>query len=165
MLNDVGLWYNNSYLAVESNAGLWVLTELNEKHNYPNLYWRERIDDVTHAVNKQLGYHTGTGGQGRKVMLDNLLVEFNNQDGIWTNDFLQEALVFIRNEQHRPEAAQGKHDDEIIAAGICHFVRENVPSEKQQINTAPKSLEEKIKARLERKKLGVKKQISQKNYY
>jgi len=35
LLNEVGRYYNEAYLAVESNTGLWVLTELNEKHKYP----------------------------------------------------------------------------------------------------------------------------------
>ena len=165
-LNDVGRYYNEAYLAVESNTGLWVLTELNEKHKYPNLYWRERIDDVTHSVSKQLGYHTGTGSQGRKVMLDNLLVAVNNNAGVWTKPFLDECLVFIRNEQGRPEAAQGKHDDEVISTGICHFIRENVPAEiVSSTNTVPKSLEEKIMLRLDKKKIGNNKGINQSNYY
>jgi phage terminase large subunit len=129
------------------------------------LYWRERIDDVTHAVSKQLGFHTGTGSQGRKVMLDNLLVEVNNLDGVWTNDFLQECLVFIRNDQGRPEAAEGKHDDEVISTGICHYVRQNAPAEfKDPSNAQPKSVEQKIMERLERKKIN-KSGISQSNYY
>jgi len=165
-LNELGRFYNDAYLAVESNTGLWVLTELNETHKYPNLYWRERIDDVTHSVSKQLGYHTGTGSQGRKVMLDNLLVEVNNNLGIWPKPFLNEALVFIRNEQGRPEAAEGKHDDEIISMGICHYVRENVPAEiKTASSVAPKSLEEKIMARLAAKKKGSRGGINQSNYY
>lgn len=165
LLDDIGRYYNNAYLAVESNTGLWVLTELNETLNYPNLYWRERIDDVTHAVSKQLGYHTGTGSQGRKVMLDNLLVEVNNNDGVWTKPFLNECLTFVRNEQGRPEAAEGKHDDEVMSVGICHYVRENVPAEiLTSLSNAPKSVEERIMARLEKKK-SQHQGINQNNYY
>jgi hypothetical protein len=163
LLNELGLWYNRAYLAVESNSGLWVLTELYEKHKYPNLYWREKIDDITHAVSKQLGYHTGVGAQGRKVMLDNLLVEFNINDGIWTEDFLKECLTFIKNEQGRPEAAEGKHDDEVISTGICHYVRNNAPSELIRPIGAPKTIAEMIQARLEAKKQ-YNKEISQSDY-
>jgi hypothetical protein len=128
-LNALGRWYNNSYLGVESNSGLWVLTELFEVLKYPNLYWREAIDDVTHTISKRLGYHTGPGTQGRKVMLDNLNVQVNLFEGIWTKRFLQQCLVFIRNDMGRPEAMEGKHDDDIIATGIVHFIRENAPAE------------------------------------
>lgn len=166
VLNEIGLWYNKAYLGVESNTGLWVLTELNEKYNYPNLYWREQVDDTVHAVSKKLGYHTGTGSQGRKVMLDNLLVEVNNNLGIWTKPFLNEALTFIRNDQGRPEAAEGKHDDEVISVGICHFIRNNAPAELVDPSTKPKSVEEKIMARLAKRKLDNQSQsINQKDYY
>ena len=164
-LDEVGRYYNEAYLAVESNTGLWVLTNLNETLGYKNLYWRERIDDVTHAVSKQLGYHTGTGSQGRKVMLDNLLVAVNNNDGVWTKPFLAECLTFIRNEQGRPEAAEGKHDDEVLSVGICHYVRENVPAETlESTSKTPKSVEEKIMARLAKKKTKTS-DINQSNYY
>ncbi|MFA7662767.1 MAG: hypothetical protein WCX88_02515, partial [Patescibacteria group bacterium] len=162
-LNNIGLWYNRAYLAVESNSGLWVLTELYEKHKYPNLYWREKIDDITHAVSKQLGYHTGVGAQGRKVMLDNLQVEFNTKYGIWTDGFLKECLTFIKNDLGRPEAAEGKHDDEVISVGICHYVRENAPSELTRPLTAPRTVEERIMERLESRKRE-KSEIKQSDY-
>ena len=33
-------------------------------------------------------------------------------------------LTFVRNEDMRPEAASGEHDDLVMAAAIAHFVRE-----------------------------------------
>jgi hypothetical protein len=166
LLDTIGRWYNNAYLAVESNTGLWVLTELNETYKYPNLYWQEQVDTVTHAVNKKLGYNTGTGKQGRKVMLDNLLVEVNTQEGIWTKDFLVECLTFIRNDLGRPEAAEGKHDDEVISVGICHYVRDNAPAEIKHISTEPQTVEQRIMARLQKKKEAREgtQSISQSNY-
>jgi len=165
-LDALGRWYNNAYLAVESNAGLWVLTELFEKLHYPNLYWREAIDDVTHAVRKQLGYHTGTGSQGRKVMLDNLLVQVNLYDGIWTKDFLNQCLVFVKNSLGRPAAMDGEHDDCIIAAGICHYVRDNAPAEIKHAPSEPQTVEQRIMARLQKKKEEKEgtRSVSQSNY-
>jgi len=152
-LNMLGRWYNNAYLAVESNAGLWVLTELFENLHYPNLYWREAIDDVSHTVRKQLGYHTGTGTQGRKVMLDNLLVQVNLYDNIWTKRFLTQCLVFVKNEQGRPQAMDGEHDDVVIANGICHYVRENAPAEYPKPRTVgDMTVEERIQKRLSDRK-------------
>lgn len=162
LLNDLGRWYNEAYLGVESNAGLWVLTELYETLMYPNLYYRESVDDIGHQVKRQLGF--STSGLSRKPMLDNLLVQVNLQEGIWTKRFLQECLVFVKNEMGRPEAMEGKHDDMVIATGICHFIRENAPAEKPvpKSNEA-RTVEERIMARLEAKKRSVN-QISQKDY-
>jgi len=147
LLDTLGRWYNNAYLGVESNAGLWVLTQLFESHMYPNLYWRETIDDVTHTTGRKLGFSTSS--VSRKPMLDNLLVQVNLFEGIWTKRFLQQCLVFIKNDLGRPEAMPTKHDDAIIAMGILHYIRENVPSVKTDINTGElKTVAERIMARL-----------------
>lgn len=160
-LNALGRYYNTAYLAVESNSGLWVLTELLETYQYPNLYWREAIDDVSHTVNKRLGF--STSGLSRKPMLDNLLVQVNLYEGIWTSKFLQECLVFVKNEMGRPEAMEGKHDDMVIAYGICHYVRDNAVSEKQAPQGEPKTSQERIMQRLEKLK-GSTNEISQDFY-
>ena len=150
-LNALGRWYNNAYLGVESNSGLWVLTELFETLCYPNLYFREGVDDITHSIKRQLGF--STNGVSRKPMLDNLLVQVNLYDGIWSKRFLQECLVFIKNDMGRPEAMDGKHDDLIICTGIAHYIRENAPAEQVASGIRElKSVEERIMARLEAKK-------------
>ena len=37
---------------------------------------------------------------------------------------LREMLVFVRNRHMRAEAAPGEHDDLVMAAAICHGIRE-----------------------------------------
>jgi hypothetical protein len=32
-------------------------------------------------------------------------------------------LTFVYNDDYRPEAAPGEHDDLVMAAAICHFAR------------------------------------------
>lgn len=147
VLNALGRWYNNAYLGVESNSGLWVLTELFEKLCYPNLYFREATDDITHTMKKQLGF--ATTGASRKPMLDNLLVQVNLLEG-WSKDFLQQALVFIRNDNGRPEAMEGKHDDKIISTGIAYFIRENAPIHFIKTKEVPVTNLEITRARLQR---------------
>jgi len=147
--DELGKWYNTAYLGIESNSGLWVLTELLETYQYPSLYFREAIDDITHAVGKKVGF--STSGVSRKPLLDNLLVAVNMYN-CWTNkDFLKECLTFIRNDAGRPEAAEGKHDDEIIATAICFYIRENAPAEFIRPIGEPITIEERIKAYLENK--------------
>jgi len=147
LLNGLGRWYNNAYLGVESNSGLWVLTELFEVLKYPNLYWREAIDDVSHMSGRKLGFSTNS--TSRKPMLDNLNVQINLIEGIWTKSFLQQCLTFVRNDMGRPEAMDGKHDDRIIANGICHYIRENCPSSTLLPRTGElRTTEERIQARL-----------------
>lgn len=145
--NEIGKWYNYAYMGIESNSGLWVLTELMETYQYPNLYFREAIDDITHSINKKLGF--STTGVSRKPLLDNLLVAVNMNDDCWNNkDFLKECLTFIRNDNGRPEASEGNHDDEVISMAIAHYIRENAPAELKRPVAEPITVAEKIRAYL-----------------
>ncbi len=163
LLNSLGNWFNNAYIGVESNTGLWVITELFEVLKYPNLYWREAIDDVTHSIKRQLGFSTNS--TSRKPMLDNLLVQVNLYEGIWTTRFLQQCLTFVRNDMGKPDAMEGKHDDDIIANGICHYIRENAPAEIITPKTGElKTVEERIMARLNKLKSNSN-EITQEDYY
>ena len=127
----LGVWYNNAYMGIESNMdGLWVNTEL-FKLGYPNLYFREAIDDITNRVGKQLGIKT-TGGPGgtRNYFLAGLQKMLYLHGEIWTNkDFLNECLTFVRNERGIPSAMSSKHDDEIMATAIAYEIRRNAPRE------------------------------------
>ncbi|MBR6677759.1 MAG: hypothetical protein IKL23_03385, partial [Oscillospiraceae bacterium] len=45
-------------------------------------------------------------------------------EAVLSADTLREMLVFVRNKHMRPEAAPGEHDDLVMAAAICHGIRE-----------------------------------------
>lgn len=101
----LGKWYNWAYLGIESNKdGLWVNSEL-FKMGYPNLYYREEIDDIAHTIKRKLGFRTDMRSR------DNILVELksclNTISDCWTNaDFLRECLTFVRASNGKPEAMQ-----------------------------------------------------------
>lgn len=161
--NRLGRWYNKAYLGIESNSGLWVLNCLMEKHEYPNMYFREKIDDITHKVSKQVGFHTG--GVSRKSLVDNLLVDFNQYD-IWNNkDFLIECLTFIKDDRGRPEAQEGKHDDEVIATAIAYYIRENMPIETKRPEPEDYDPVEALKRRFEKMNETPNKQVRESDYY
>jgi hypothetical protein len=145
----LGIYYNNAYIGVESNKdGLWVNDTL-FKMSYPNLFFRERYDDITKSVGKQLGFRTGA--RERDPILANLKSYINNYDDIWVDkDFLMECLTFVRNKVGKPEAMEGNKDDRVMAEAIAFEIRKNAPSEFDQ----PKSIyaqtnEQRIIARLE----------------
>lgn len=143
----LGMWYNYAYMGIESNTGLWVNTELYETLEYPNMYFREAMDDITHRVGRQLGFLTSE--KTRKPILDELRKMLALYPDIWTNaDFLNEALVFVRNERGRPEAMSGRHDDEVIATAIAYEIRYNAPEEYDEPHEIPQTGTEYVKARL-----------------
>ena len=60
----------------------------------------------------------------------------DNIDTINSEDLLRECLSFIKNEQGRAEAEQGKHDDRVMAMAIAHYIRSqqamNIEIEKEK---------------------------------
>ena len=162
----LGMYYNYAYTGIESNKdGLWVNDTL-FKMGYPNLFFRERYDDITKSVGKQLGFRTGA--RERDPILANLKSYLNNYDDIWVDRaFLQECLTFVRNKVGKPEAMEGKKDDRVMAEAIAFEIRKNAPSELNK-PTPPYATtnEERIMARLEHlKKQKNKSMISQDSYF
>lgn len=116
----VGNWYNGALLAVEVNKdGLWVNNEL-ERSGYQNLYYRQRIDDVTKQVSKSFGWRTDR--QSRDSLLTELRAIFSDKHFV-QSPLLDEMLSFVRNARGKPEAQLGKHDDVIMSTGIAYMAR------------------------------------------
>lgn len=116
----VGNFYNCALLAIESNKdGLWVNNEI-ERSGYQNIYYRQKIDDVTKNVSKIFGWRTDRNSR------DAVLVELKTvfSDKHFTQAvLLDEMSNFVRNSRGTPEAMLGKHDDVIMATAIAYMVR------------------------------------------
>ena len=159
----LGEWFNFGYMGIEVNKdGLWVNTEL-FKLGYPNLYFREAIDDITNRVSSKVGFKTDE--RTRPYILAELQKMLYNYSEVWTNkSFLEECLTFVRNKVGRPTAMSSKNDDRIFASAIAYEVRRLAPSQYSRPEIKSQS-ELMIQLRLE-KLYGRKdiKSISQKNY-
>jgi hypothetical protein len=133
----LGSWYNSAYAGVESNKdGLWVNSEL-FKMGYPNLYYREELDDITHRVTRKVGFKTDN--KTRPVILAELRKVLSQVKDCWNDkEFLGECITFVRNKVGRPEAMTGKHDDEIMSHAIALEIRRNAPEAFQ----APQAVEQ-----------------------
>jgi phage terminase large subunit len=53
-------------------------------------------------------------------------------------DTLEELLTIVRNEKGRIEAAEGAHDDLMMALAIAHHIREQVVFPVEPINVNPR---------------------------
>lgn len=139
----LGMYYNTGYMGIEANKdGLWVNSELVEM-NYPNLYFREVIDEITNRPSKKYGWLTGP--KERPVQLAELQKLLSLYSDIWIDkEFLQECLNFIRNKIGRPEAISGKNDDDIIATSICFMIRHNAPAYTKEPPKKPQSHREEM---------------------
>ena len=135
----LGMYFNRALVGVEINYSTYPERKL-EEWGYPNLYIREKPDDVTRELNvKKFGWRTDL--RTRPLILANLhTVMRQTPEVITSGTLLREMLTFIRNEDMRPEAAQGAHDDLIIAAAIAHFIRgqQRYTIEEEKTETPPK---------------------------
>lgn len=138
----LGKYFNNALIGVEINYSTYPERKL-EEWGYPNLYIREKPDDATHELNvKKFGWRTDQ--RTRPLILANLhTVMEQTPEVIVSETLLREMLTFIRNEDMRPEAAAGAHDDLIIAAAIAHFIRDRqrYTVEEEKAESAPKLID------------------------
>lgn len=113
LLQVLGKRYNNALLAVEFNKdGNWVNTDLSQAE-YPNLYIRTTVDDITKTVTKMYGWLTSK--KTRDYMLGEAKKHFNATTNLNCRPLLDEIMVFIRDKRGKPQAAHGKNDDCVIA--------------------------------------------------
>lgn len=119
----LGLHYNAALVGVEINYSTYPERKL-EEWRYPKLYIREKTDDAARELqSRKLGWDTN--GSTRPRIVANLhAVMRDTPEVVRSAATLREMLVFIRNKHMRPEAAPGEHDDLVMAAAICHGIRE-----------------------------------------
>lgn len=119
--------YNDALIAVERNQeGGSVILTLEVTCQYMNLYkhkeWWKKDSEW-----KNTRYIVGfpTTPKTRPIMLNRIryfLME--SPEWIYSRRFFEEALTFVRDKNGKPAAAEGTHDDMVMAAGIAYYVRQ-----------------------------------------
>lgn len=117
----LGKYYNEALIGVEVNFSTYPEKEL-ERLEYPRLYHRQQEDSITHKYQLKKGFKTT--GVTRPIIIAGLVeVIRDDTDTLNSEELLRECLSFIKNEQGRAEAEQGKHDDRVMAMAIAHYIR------------------------------------------
>lgn len=118
----LGRYYNNALLGVENNFSTYTTKEL-QRLGYYNQFRREVEDTFTHKIEQRFGFMTTK--LTRPLIIANL-VQLVRENPELINDIktLEEMLTFVRNENGRAEAQQGKHDDLIMSLAITYYIRE-----------------------------------------
>ena len=89
---------------------------------YPKLYLREVEDSVTKKLKMSLGFRTDS--LTRPVVIAELkTIMREHPELINDEETLNEMLTFGRNAKGRPEAAEGAHDDCVMALAIAYYIR------------------------------------------
>ena len=119
----MGLHYNSALLGVEINYSTYPERKL-EEWRYTKLFIREKTDDASRELQtKKLGWDTNASTRPR-IIANLHAVMRDTPEVVRSADTLREMLVFVRNKHMRPEAAPGEHDDLVVAAAICHGIRD-----------------------------------------
>lgn len=117
----LGMYYNEALLGVEVNYSTYPEMRL-EELEYPHLYVRERYDNYLGKLVDAYGFETTT--RTRPVIIDGLKdVAKYSLDTIHDYDTLGEMLTFVYDQNWRPAAEQGEHDDLVMALAIAHAIR------------------------------------------
>lgn len=119
----LGMDYGKALAGIEINYSTYPEKKL-EEWGYPNLYIREKVDDSRGTLDVyKWGWRTDL--RTRPLILANLQTAVATVPDMFESvDLLREMLSFIRNENMRPEAAAGMHDDLVMAAAIAHHIRD-----------------------------------------
>lgn len=118
----LGKHYNNALLGIETNFSTYPVKEL-QRLGYTNQFRREVEDQITKKLRPVYGFQTNK--LTRPYVISNLVTVVREQPELF-NDIgtLEEMLTFVRNENGKAEAQDGKHDDLIMGLAIAHYVRE-----------------------------------------
>ena len=118
LLFYLGRYYNNAFLAVESNSmGIATLQKLDHM-GYVNLYKQTKIANVSNEDGERLGFRTTSAT--KPAIIGNLKNLIENEE-IMIPDavVIQELKDYIATDTGKTEAAPGCTDDTVIALAIC----------------------------------------------
>ena len=117
----LGMWYNTALIGVETNFSTYTVREL-ERLGYTRQYVRETMDNYTHKPRQSYGFLTNS--KTRPVIIAEFVKAFRDDPEIVCDSTtLDEMTTFVRNEDYRPEAEEGAHDDAVMAMAIAQHIR------------------------------------------
>jgi hypothetical protein len=122
-LADFGRYYNNALIAVErtGDGGTCILT-LKGDCKYSSIYLHKMWFRRERKIVEVEGFPTDV--KHRPIALNKLnkyILDYPER--IWDEKFIDEALVFVRDEKGKPAATPGAHDDRVSARWIAHYCR------------------------------------------
>ena len=123
----LGLYYNEALIGIETNYSTYPQLVL-EDLGYSSLYVRERLDNFTGKMVEAFGFQTTT--KSRPMVIDGLKdVAKQALETICDYETLGQMLTFVYDENWKPQAEEGEHDDLVMALAIAHHIRSQQTTE------------------------------------
>ena len=118
LLFYLGRYYNNAFLAVESNSmGIATLQRLDHM-GYVNLYRQTKVANVSNEEGERLGFRTTSAT--KPAIIGNLKNLIDNEEVMIPSPvIIQELKDYIATDTGKTEAAPGCYDDTVISLAIC----------------------------------------------
>ena len=141
----LGHYFNKALIGIEMNFNTGPLEELERLH-YNNQYVREVTDSYTGQLQKKFGWKTD--GITRPLMIDDeISLTEHHIDLINDIPTLQQMLTFVYDNNKRPDALSGHHDDLLFSDQIANQIKIQQTcsiKHREQFNLAklPKDLQE-----------------------
>lgn len=134
---ELGRLYNNALVAVERTGdGGTVMLMMQVANQYANIYkhrdwWKRDWVRQTGGGGAAKGGNKfreiegwPTSVKTRPIMLNRVAIVIRQTpELIHDVDFVKECLTFVRDEDGKPQAAEGTHDDLVMAMAIANAVR------------------------------------------
>lgn len=124
----LGMMYNEALIGIEVNFSTRPMKIVSTDFGYSNCYYREQApDSISGAIVKKIGWLTTgsrSGGGTRPVILGMLRTLVREEcHKVNSMDTLNEMTTFVKDDKGKPVAAQGMHDDMVIAWAINLGIR------------------------------------------
>jgi phage terminase large subunit len=118
----LGKYYNEALIGIETNFSTYPVKELT-RLGYYRQFVREIEDKITKKRRASYGFNTNK--LSRPVIISNLVQLVREYPELF-NDIptLEEMLTFVRNENGKAEAQDGKTDDLIMGLAIAYYCQD-----------------------------------------
>lgn len=126
----LGIYYNQALISVEINFNIFTVIEL-QRLNYPHQYIREEYDNISKKMQQKFGWKTDRNTRPMIIATEQAAIRDHIENYV-DIEMILESLSFIYDEDMRPDAMPGKHDDLLFSDMIAEATRWQ-----QKVETAP----------------------------
>lgn len=128
----LGMYYNQALVSIEINFNTFPVLEL-KRLKYPHQYIREEYDSISKKMQQKYGWKTDRNTRPMLISTEQSMIRDHIELFVDITMIL-ECLSFVYDENMRPDAMPGKHDDLLFSDMIAEATRWQ-----QKVESAPQS--------------------------